>query len=183
MALTKERKEELVNEYADLLNRSTGLIFTEYRGMPNKDLMALRRKVREANGAYHVTKLTLLKVALEQNGYPVPEGLEGTPIGVTFCLDEVPAVAKALRDYARDYAKGANLFHIRGGVMGDLVMDVHQVEAIADLPPLEVLRSQILGLIDAPASSLVGVIQSGVSQIVNVLQALEIQATSEAAGD
>lgn len=167
MALTKERKEELVSEYTDLLSRSKGLIFTEYRGMPNKELMKLRRAVRDANAAYHVTKLTLLKKAMEMQGLQVPEGLEGTPIGVTFCLDDVPTVAKALRDYA----KGGDLFKIRGGVMGDLVMNVDQVQAIADLPSIDVLRSQILGLLDAPAASLVGVIQAGVSSVVNVLHA------------
>jgi large subunit ribosomal protein L10 len=179
LALSRERKEELVDEYTELLNRSVGLIFTEYRGMPNKDLTRLRRAVRDTNGAYHVTKMTLFKRALEPFGVQMPAEFDGVPIGVTFCLEDVPPVAKALRDFART----SDLMRIRGGLMGDTFMDVRQVEAIADLPSIEVLRSQILGLIDAPAASLVGVIQSGVSQIVNVLHALEQTSAAEAAGD
>lgn len=167
MAISRQRKEELIAHYSDLLGRSQAVILTEYRGMNDGEFKKLRRAVREANGAYHVTKLSLLKRALEASGYAVPHGLEGAPIAVGFCFSDVPAVAKALTEHART----SELLVIRGGLMGAQMMSGEEVSAIADLPPLEVLQAQILGLLDAPAGNLVGVIQAGVGQVINVLHA------------
>ena len=178
MAITKERKRELVAEYADLLNRSKAIIFAEYRGMNNAQMTALRRALREVGGAYHVTKLSLLKLALAEAGYPLLEGeLKGAPIAVGFCLDEVPPVAKTLVEHAKE----SGLLVLRGGLMGTSRLSAKDVEALAELPSLDVLRAQLLGLLDAPAANLVGVIQAGVAQIVNVLSAYAEQGDEAAA--
>ena len=102
MPLSREAKENKVAEYADLLEQSNGVFFTEFRGLNNQDMSKLRRSVREATGTYQVTKLTLLRLAMEQVGYDVPELLDDVPIAVGFAMDEVPSVAKALTDYADD---------------------------------------------------------------------------------
>ncbi len=167
MALSRERKEELVAEYAEMLRQSRAIIFTEYRGLTNLEMTKLRRAVREADGTYRVVKLSLLKRAMEEAGYPIPEDLESTPIALSFCLKEIPSVAKALSNYAAD----SDLLSIRGGLMGDQFLTAGQIKRIADLPPLDILRAQILGLLDAPAASLAGMIQAGLAQIVNVLHA------------
>lgn len=169
MPLSRERKEALVEEYADLLERSNAVIFTEYRGLSNPEMTKLRRAVRDADGVYQVAKLTLLRLALERTGYPVPDDLlSGRPLAVGFCLEEVPGVAKAIIDFAEDESEDLVL---HGGILGQDLLTAAQIETLADLPPLDALRSQLIGLLDAPASQLVGVIQAGVSQIVNVLNA------------
>src|SRR5574341_1208248 len=140
LPLTKQRKEELVAEYADMLQQSKAVIFTEYRGLDNKAMTEVRRKVREANGRYRVAKLSLFKLALERAGYPVPTGL-----------------------------------------IGEQQMTVSEIKTIADLPPLEVLRAQILGLLDAPAANLVGVLQAGVAAPINVIHAFVQKGESAAA--
>lgn len=168
MPLTRERKEDLVAEYTDLLQNSKAVIFTGYRGLNNKDLTQLRRNVLEARGIYRVAKLTLLQIALEQTGYPVPEQvLSGEPVAVGFCLEEIPSVAKALTEFADDH----ELVEIFGGLMPERELSVKEIEALADLPPLDVLRAQLIGLLDAPASNLVGVLQAGVAQVINVINA------------
>jgi large subunit ribosomal protein L10 len=166
LPLSKARKQELVEEYVDLLQRSKAIILTEYRGLNNVQLTKLRRTIREANGVFLVAKLTLLRLALEQAGYQVPE-LSGKPLAIGFCMEEVPAVAKAMTEFAEDN----ELLVISSALMEDHILSAKQVESIAELPPLDVIRAQILGLLDAPASGLAGIIQSGVSQIVNVLNA------------
>jgi large subunit ribosomal protein L10 len=167
LPLTKARKDELVEEYVALIEQSKALIFTEYRGLSNAELTRLRRQVHDANGIYRVAKLTLLRKALERTGYQAPDILSGTPLGVSFCLEEVPAVAKTLADFAAD----SEFMKLHSGLMGAEVLNATQIKALADLPPLDVLRAQILGLLDAPAANLVGVIQAGVAQVVNVLNA------------
>lgn len=175
MALSRERKEELVAQYGDMIQHSQALILTEYRGLTDKELKAVRRAVREADGAYRVAKVTLLKLALQANGYELPEALEGAPVAIGFCYKDIPSVAKALTGYAKD----KDLMVIRGGLMGDRFLNEDEVKAIAELPPFDVLRAQLIGLLDTPAANLVGVIQAGVSQVVNVLHAYVEQ--SEAA--
>lgn len=167
MALSRERKEELIAQYSDMIRNSQAMILTEYRGLTDKELKAVRHAVREADGAYRVAKVTLLKRALQANGYELPQELEGSPVAIGFCYNDIPSVAKALTGYAKD----KDLMVIRGGLMGDRLMSEEEVRAIAELPPLDVLRAQFLGLLDAPASNLVGVIQAGVAQVVNVLHA------------
>jgi large subunit ribosomal protein L10 len=166
LPLSKARKQELVEEYVDLIQRSKAIILTEYRGLTNVQLTQLRRTIREANGVYLVAKLTLLRLALEQAGYQVPE-MGGKPLAVGFCLEEVPAVAKAMTEFANSN----ELLIISNALMENHVLSAKQVVSIADLPPLDVIRAQLIGLLDAPAAGLVGIIQSGVSQIVNVLNA------------
>jgi large subunit ribosomal protein L10 len=167
LAITRERKEKLVAQYVDLLEDSRAIFFTEYRGLNNVEMTKLRRAVREAGGAYHVTKLSLLKRAMEETDNPFPDYLDGAPFALSFCFDEVPGVAKALTEYAEDSEE----FVIRGGLMEGQFLTFEQVEALSDMPPLEVVRAQLLGLFDAPAANLVGVIQSAVGQVVNVLNA------------
>ena len=97
----------------------------------------------------------------------VPEEWLTGPTAVSLCFDEVPAVAKALRDAAKEH----ETLRIKGGVVGTSVLSGDQVSAIADLPPREVLLAQVLGTINAPASQIVGVIASSIRQILNVVQA------------
>jgi large subunit ribosomal protein L10 len=167
LALSRERKEEIVAQYGEMIQQSQAMILTEYRGLVDKELKAVRKAVREADGAYRVTKVTLLKRALEAHGYNLPAELEGAPIAIGFCYADIPSVAKALNNYA----KSSDLMVIRGGLMGDRFLSEEEVKAIASLPPFDVLRAQLIGLLDAPAANLVGVIQAGVSQVVNVLHA------------
>jgi large subunit ribosomal protein L10 len=105
--------------------------------------------------------------ALESAGYTVPPELKGMPLAVGFCFGDVPAVAKALTGIAKD----SDVLNIRGGLMGQSYVSAAEVKAIADLPPLEVLRAQLIGVLDAPAANLVGVVQAGVAQVINVINA------------
>lgn len=178
MAISRERKEELVAEYVDLLNNSSAVFLAEYKGMSVKQLQQLRSGVREAEGQLSVTKNTLFRTALEQTGKPVPEGLLLGQTATGFAMGPVPTLAKALVDYA----KGDELFAIKGGIVADRFLTVEEIEALAKLPSLDELRSQIIGLINAPASNIAGVISSGVRQLVNVIDAYaKTEETAEAA--
>jgi large subunit ribosomal protein L10 len=167
LALSRERKEELVAQYSEMIQQSRAMILTEYRGLTDKELKVVRSAVREANGTYRVIKTTLLRRALQANGYDLPESVEGAPLAIGFCFSEIPSVAKALTGFAKDSEE----MIIRGGMMGEHFLSEDEIKAIAELPPLDVLRAQLLGLLDAPAANLVGVIQAGVAQVVNVLNA------------
>jgi large subunit ribosomal protein L10 len=171
LAISKERKQELVAQYADLLDRSQAVILTDYHGLNVAEITKLRGEIREANGAYFVTKNTLIKLALERQGFSVPEEWIEGPTAIGFCFDEVPAIAKAISEFAKE---SENL-KIKGGLLGDRQMDVDKVQALAELPPADVLQAQILGALTAPMSGLVGVLNSALSGLVGVLDARKDQ--------
>jgi large subunit ribosomal protein L10 len=167
LAITKEQKEELVKQYTDLIQKSAGLILIEYRGLDMKGMGPLRARVREASGELHVLKNTLARLALRQLGRAAPDELFTQTTAVGFAFTDVPGVAKALTTFARD----SEFVKVKGALLGDRVLASKEVEALAELPPLPVVRAQLLGLLQAPASRLTGVVASGVRQVVNVVRA------------
>ncbi len=167
MAITKERKEELLQIYADLINKSEGMIMVEYRGLSMKGMDPLRGKVRDAAGELHVVKNTLAQRALEAAGRSAPEELFAQTTAVGFAFSDVPAVAKALTTFAKD----SEFVNIKGGLLGGKFLTPKEIEALAELPPLPVVRAQLLGLLQAPASRITGAIAGSVRQVVNVVKA------------
>ena len=111
LAISKARKEELLAQYGELINDSKAVFLAEYGGINVKTLETLRRDVREAEGAFAVTKNTLLRNALETAGEPVPELLLKGQTSASFAMGEAPTLAKALVDFAKD----EDNFAIKGG--------------------------------------------------------------------
>ena len=188
MAITREKKEELIAQYVQDINDSEGLIITEYRGLSVQQLQELRAKIREAEGSYAVVKNTLARRALAEAGITVDDSLLTGPIGIGFCHKNLPGVAKAVTDFA----KSNDQMIVRGGLIGSSVINEDGVRELTKLPPIEVVRAQLLGLINTPASQLVGVLNApasqfvgvlsgGVRQLVNVLNAYSTKNPEEAA--
>jgi large subunit ribosomal protein L10 len=167
LAITKERKQELVALYTDLLRRSRAVIFTNYHGLNVAQITQLRSQIREVNGVYYITKNTLIKLAMQQTGLSAPqEWLQG-PTAVGFCLGEVPAVAKTITNFATE----SDILSVKGALLGDRPVSEAQIKALANLPPIDVLRAQVLGTLTAPMSGLVGVLNGVLAGLVGVLDA------------
>lgn len=177
MAISREKKEQLVQKYVDQLKESEAIILADYRGLTVSQLQELRGKIREAEGSFAVVKNTLAERALTDAGLPVPEEMLFGPVGIGFCGNNIPGVAKAVADFA----KANEALEIKGGLMGEKVISEDDVKNLAKLPSLDVLRAQMLGLINAPATQLVGVVAGGVRQMVNVLNAYSEQGAEAAA--
>jgi large subunit ribosomal protein L10 len=167
LAITKERKDELVGEYKELLQRSSAIFLTQYGGLSVKELEALRIKIGDAQGQINVTKNTLLRIALEETDRVPPLELLNGQVATSFALGEAPALAKVLVDQARTNDR----LKIVGCMLGNRPLTASEVEALATLPSLDQLRAQILGLINAPAQGIVSAVTNGVRQVVNVLDA------------
>lgn len=166
MAITRERKEELVEEYRQQLGRSQGFILTDYRGLRVPQLEQLRRSARDKGSAVQIVKNRLLKIALEEAGLTVPDEWLVGPTAVAFCYDELPPAAQAVTDFAKDAP-----LEVKGGVVDAAILSSEQIKELASLPSREVLLAQVLGTINAPATQIAGVVASGIRQVLNVLQA------------
>ena len=167
MAISREKKEQLVSWYTDLASRSNAVILTDYRGLTVADISQLRRKLQEAQSEYHVTQNRLLKLGLIEAELPVPEDLLEGPTATGFCFEEVPAVAKVLVNYSKE----SKILVIKGGLLGDRIISADQVTALAELPPREVLLAHVLGTIQAPASGVARALAGSIRGILYVLKA------------
>lgn len=167
MAITREKKEEIVARYVEALSRSKAIFLTDYRGLSVANIQELRARLREAQGGYMVVKNTLAQIALKQVGWPVPEELLTGPIAVSFAYGDVAAVAKLLTEYARE----TKILQVKGGIMEGKVLDATQVGSVADLPPREVLMAQLLGLIQQPGARLAGVLNATGNKLAATIKA------------
>lgn len=167
MAISKERKGELIVDYTELLGKSQAVIITTYAGMNMPQFNKVRSQIRGANAEFHVTKNTLMARTFKEAGYNVPaEWLKGST-AVSFCFGDPPAVAKLMGQLSTEIDK----LKIVGGVVGRQALDTNGVKELAALPSLDVLRAQLIGTIMAPASSLVGVLNAVVGGVMYALQA------------
>jgi large subunit ribosomal protein L10 len=167
LAITKQRKEEILAQYQDWISRSQAVIVVEYTGAKMKDLDAIRAKVRETGGEFHVLKNTLAKRALEAAGYSVPDGMLAKSTAVSFAFSDVASTAKALADAT----KGMEFAKVKGGFIGGKAIAANQVKSLADLPTLPVARARLLGMLQAPAGKLVRTIAEPARSLAAVFKA------------
>jgi len=176
LAISKARRSELKDSYVELLTQSNAVILTEFSQLQVKKMEALRDEIIKIDGRFHVTKNTLLGLALEETGKPVPSDMLKGPTAAGFALGEVPTIAKAFVDYAKAEAS----FSIKGGILDQRILSAADVEALATLPSLDVLRAQLIGMISSPSRGIVSALANGVRQVINVVDAY---AKSEDSGD
>lgn len=179
MAISKEQKNEIVAKYQEWMDKSQAVIMTQYIGLTMKDMDALRKKVRDAGGEFHVLKNSLYKIALQNAGLELVDEYFEASTAAGFAFEDAPGLAKALADFANE----VEFLKIKGGYLEHKPMSAAEFTALAELPPLPVMRAQLLSTIMAPASQLVRVLSEPGRQIAAVLQAYADQDASEAAAE
>lgn len=167
MAISKERKEAVVAEYNGWIQSSSAMVVSEYKGLTMKDLDELRRRVREAGGEFHIVKNTLGKIAFEGSGLSFPEGLFEGSTAIGFAFEDAPGLVKTMVEYART----TDGLKVKGGFLGRNAISPDEVKALAELPPLPVMRAQLLGTLLAPAGQLVRTLAEPARQIAAVVKA------------
>jgi large subunit ribosomal protein L10 len=167
--MQKSEKEQVVAELTERLRTTETLIVADYRGLTNSEIDGLRTKLIASGARFSVVKNTLTRRAAEAAG---AEGLltllEG-PTAIAFLeSDGDPVqVAKALGDAARE----TKVLAIRGGVLQGKPMSAEEVESLAKLPPVDVLRGQVLGAVVGPLQSLVGLLSAPLTNLVGLIDA------------
>ena len=181
----KEDKERVVSELTERLRSADTLIVADYRGLTMSQIDALRGRLIEHGARLSVVKNTLTRRAAEAAGADALLALLEGPSAIAFIEadGDMVAVAKALADSARD----TKVLEIRGGVMQGRVVSASDVEELAKLPPLEVLRGQVLAAVIAPLSSIAALVNAPLQNLYGLLDArieqLQAQGESPATPD
>lgn len=166
MAVTRERKEELIADLANELGKAQALILTDYRGLSTAELAGLRNQLRGMQSGLHVVKNTLVTLALKREGLPVPDDLLEGPTAIAFCYSDISGPVTALNEFLKDKE-----LKVKGAILGGRVLKGAEAAALARLPSRNQLFGRLLGTINTPGSQMAGVVASGIRQVLYVLQA------------
>jgi large subunit ribosomal protein L10 len=167
LALSKERKNELVAQYEGWLKEGEAVVLTEYTGLDMPSIDKLRQQVRDAGGEFHVIKNTLARIAFDAAGRQVPDEYFAGSTAIAIAFDDPPGVTKVLVDFG----KQAEAIKLKGGYLGAQHMTAEELTALAELPPLPVVRSQLLGVLMEPASRLARLLNEPGRQLAQVIKA------------
>jgi large subunit ribosomal protein L10 len=176
LAVSTARKDEMLATYADWIQKSQAVILVEYTGVTMKNLDTIRAKVREVDGEFHILKNTLARRAFADNGMDFPDEFLLNSTAVSFAFNDPASTAKALSDAT----KGNEFVKIKGGFMDGQVLSSDQVKALASMPPLPVVRAQLLGVLQAPAGKLVRTIAEPARGLAAVIKAFTEKAPAAA---
>ena len=165
----KDQKVEIVKELAERLRSAQTLFVADYRGLTMPQIDELRSKLLESGARFTVVKNTLTRRAAEAAGADALLALLEGPTAIAFLEadGDMVAVAKALADAARE----TRVLAIRGGVMQGRAVSAEEVEQLAKLPPVDVLRGQVLGAIVAPLQSLLGLVTAPLQNLHGLIDA------------
>ncbi len=181
--MKKEDKERVVAELTERLRSTETLLVADYRGLTMPQIDELRSKLIEHGARFAVVKNTLTKRAAEAAGSDTLLALLEGPTAIAFLeSDGDPvAVAKALVDAARD----TRVLDIRGGMLEGRPIEAAEIESLAKLPPLDVLRGQVLATVIAPLTGIVALFTAPLQDLYGLIDArieqLEAQGDTSAA--
>jgi large subunit ribosomal protein L10 len=167
--MDKQSKERVVAELVERLKSTDTLIVADYRGLTMKEIDALRGELLKHGARFAVVKNTLTRRAAEEAGAEALLALLEGPTAIAFLESEGDpvAVAKALGDTART----THVLAIRGGVLDGRPMSADQVENLAKLPPIDILRGQVLGAVTAPLTAIVGLFTAPLQDLYGLIDA------------
>jgi len=177
VSLSRLRKEALVEQLRRRLQDTGLVVVTDFRGMKVKEMNELRRRLRDVSAEYRVVKNTLARLAVQ--GTPM-EALQESFVGPTalaISLGDPVALAKALRDFQREW----DAPRVKLACLDGRRLEASELERLAQLPGREVLLAQLLGLLRSPQGALVRVLAGVPLKMVRVLEA--IRRVKEGKGD
>jgi len=155
--------ETLKGVFAD----AGAVVVTHNKGLTVAELTDLRLRLRKEGAALKVVKNTLVQKALDGAIGEAANSLFKGPVAIAYGVDPVSA-AKVVAEYA----KGNDKLSIVGGILGQTtILDEKAVKSLATLPSLDQIRSQLIGLVNSPATKVAGIVQAPAAQLARLFSA------------
>lgn len=176
MALTKQQKEQTIQEVAQHVSEAKAAVFVAFDGISLADIMALRDKLHESGCKMQVVPKRLLKLAM-QNAKVAFDPMEAEgQVALAWGGDAV-APAKVLHEFVKGQAE--NMRMLSGVLEGD-TLSLEQVTSLAQLPNREQLLAQLVGVMAGPIRGFAGVLAGVPRASVYVLQAIKDKKNDQA---
>ncbi len=158
MAKTKAQKGQIIDTLADSFKAATSTVFVHFKGVNVADETAMRRALGNESVKYTVAKKTLIRLALQKLGHTT-EGmtLEGEVAAAYGGGEDATVAARLVHDFGKKYT---NRVSILGGIFDGKIVDRAQMEAIALIPSLQVLRGMFAQVINSPRQRLAVVLSA-----------------------
>jgi large subunit ribosomal protein L10 len=164
----KEEKALIIEELREIFTGCSIGILTDYRGLSNTEMTALRRQLEESGAKYRVVKNTLARFAAERAGMGELAGSFEGPVAIAFGYGRITEPAKALLDYIRSQK---SILSVKGGFLSDRLLTVGDVETLSTLPSREVLLAKVMGGMQSPILALLTCLTAPIRGIIGGLQA------------
>lgn len=169
--MDRQTKHEQVANLKEELKEINTIFLCNFQGLTVDKDTALRAKLRENGVKYAVIKNTLLKIAFADSDFAqVNDQLVGNT-AVAYSKEDPVGLAKVLKDFAKDNEK----FEFKAGVVEGQVIDLKGLEALASLPPKEVLVSKLMFMLNFPVQGLVNALSGNIRNLAVVLGQIQQQ--------
>jgi large subunit ribosomal protein L10 len=166
--MAREKKTQQIDRIVGEIGQSQVVVITDYRGIPAKELTALRRAMSKSGGKFMVVKNTLAIFAAQKAGTDDMVKMLTGPVGMVFGHGDISKTVKTVQEHIRTTG---SILSVKGGMLGKRVLDKNAVMALASIPSREVLLTQVVTSLMAPLQRLHYVISSPLRGLAGVLQA------------
>ena len=169
-------KARSIEQAKEWYSKASGVVFADYRGLSNKEMQNIRTQLRKKGGELHVIKNTLFRIAAGKDAVDLPAEYHNGTTAFAFIFENEPECAKTLLEFAKSSKK----LVVKGGLFAGKSYTSKQVETLSELPPREVLISQVIGVISAPLSNLVGTVEALYAEPIRTIGAVADKMNEEA---
>lgn len=175
MSKNLENKKAIVADIRQKLEDAQSVVFVDYRGLTVAEVTELRNQCRAAGVEYVVLKNTMIELAAREAGIEGLDPFLKGPTAVAFGMKDAVAPAKVLTEFIKKVKKT----EIKCGLVDNKLLDVAGVQALAELPPKEVLIAKMMGSLNAPITNFVGVLSATLRSLVYAIEAVRKQKAGE----
>jgi large subunit ribosomal protein L10 len=173
--MLRQEKADIVADIKKLFEESGAYFITDYQGLNVADMTALRKSLREQNVRYLIAKNTLFKLAAKEAGATDVDTYFSGPTAVAFAIGDPSVAAKILYDASKE----KELPRFKAFVVENQVHQPEAIKVLAELPPRDILLSQVVAAIEAPLTQLVGTLDGFFRELVGSIDALADKKKSE----
>lgn len=163
----RAEKANLTQEYLTRLNASPFFIVVDYQGLKVEHMTELRKRLHGVAAEVHVVKNSIFRIAAREAGVGELNGALAGMLAVVTGQKEIAAAAKVVKNFGAEFDR----LKVHFGFLDNQRLEAAELAVLADLPSLDVLRGQFLGVLNAPAAKLVRLLSTPASQMARVLQA------------
>jgi large subunit ribosomal protein L10 len=172
MALTRERKKEILEKLKENIEKQKIIIFADFTGLKNKEFFALRKKLKDVGSEMKVSKKTLINLALKEKNLDLIDArkLMGEIVLIFGFADEI-SPTKVVYEFSKENKN----FKILGGILDKIFIGPEKIEELAKLPSKEELLARVVGQISAPISNFVHLLKGVLQNFVFVLSQIQLK--------